>query len=519
MTRMLRNVFSNWTGMAVSMAVAFFLSPFLVHTLGDHDYGLWVLILSLTGYMSLLDVGLRVSVVKYVSQHSTLKEFDRMNAVIGTAFMFYSAAAVVVLCVTVAIAQFFPRVFTIDASDVTTAKYVVLLAGANVALSLVGSIPAGILAGLQRYDVSAAIGITGVLIRTAVIVALLRAGFGIVALASVHLGMQVFFASVSWAFARRTCPELRLAAGSASFATLREMWSYSVFVLVNNFGRFLLFGSGEIVIGSAVGAASVTYYAIAGTIAQYMQQIVVTMTQVFHPYAAALHARGSTDGLRTTALMSTKLSLLIGVPIAVTAVIAGGTFISLWMGPAYGLVAAPLLVVLTLARLVNLSQSGSYEVLLGMNRHRVPTMLNLAAGVLSVAGAVALVSSYGLTGAVVGGALPIVLIHGVVVPMYVIRVLDIGTKRYLREAVLPPLVAVVPYGAALAIAMRLVAPASLPVLGLIVVGTLPIFAVAAWFSCFNASERARVWASLPIGRLPVAPPTEAARAVDRRSEA
>ena len=53
-----RNVFSNWAGLVLNMATAFFMSPFLVRNLGDTWYGLWVLIRSTTGYMSLLDGGL-----------------------------------------------------------------------------------------------------------------------------------------------------------------------------------------------------------------------------------------------------------------------------------------------------------------------------------------------------------------------------------------------------------------------------------------------------------------------------
>jgi len=64
---LIRNIFSNWASVAINLAVAFLLSPFLVHSLGDSAYGLWVLVLSVTGYMGLLDTGLRVSIVKPVA--------------------------------------------------------------------------------------------------------------------------------------------------------------------------------------------------------------------------------------------------------------------------------------------------------------------------------------------------------------------------------------------------------------------------------------------------------------------
>ncbi len=492
MNRFLRNVLSNWAGMAASMAVAFFMSPFLVHTLGDHQYGLWVLIISVTGYMGLLDVGLRVSVVKYVSQLSALRDFEGLNRVASTALAIYGSVGVLIVLITLGIEVFFSRVFSIDGPDAETARAVLLLAGLNVAATLVVSIPAGVLAGLQRYDKSAAAGIATLVFRTAAIVGFVYGGFGIVALATAHLCSQIFYGVVAWRVARHECQTLRLARRLVSIDMAKQLWSYSAFVLVNNVGRVLLFGSSEVVVGSLLGTVAVTYYAISGTIAQYMQQIVVTMTQVLHPYAAAQHARGSTDGLRNAALMGTRLALLVGLPITVTVVIVGERFISLWMGPEYGRVAGPLLIVLTLSRLVHLSQAGSYEVLLGMSLHRVPTTLNLVAGVLGVTGSAVLARWYGLMGVAIGGALPILVLHGMFQPWYTNKSLNISWGTYLLRAVLPPVAAAIPYSLALLAVVSMTPPQSLFMLAVVVGGTLPVFGIAGLFLCFDPEQRNQI---------------------------
>jgi len=58
-TRTIRNVAANWGGFAFSILVTFFLSPFVVRHLGNGSYGVWTLIGSLTGYLGLLDMGVR----------------------------------------------------------------------------------------------------------------------------------------------------------------------------------------------------------------------------------------------------------------------------------------------------------------------------------------------------------------------------------------------------------------------------------------------------------------------------
>jgi hypothetical protein len=55
------NVASSWGGLAVNIAVGFFLSPFIEHNLGDRASSLWILIFSMTGYYGIFDSGIRCS--------------------------------------------------------------------------------------------------------------------------------------------------------------------------------------------------------------------------------------------------------------------------------------------------------------------------------------------------------------------------------------------------------------------------------------------------------------------------
>ncbi|MGD0907564.1 MAG: hypothetical protein ABSA96_08275, partial [Candidatus Acidiferrales bacterium] len=67
-SRPARNVLANWGGSISYMLIAFFLSPFIVHHLGTSRYGVWVLIVSFTGYLGLLDLGVRGTINYYVAR-------------------------------------------------------------------------------------------------------------------------------------------------------------------------------------------------------------------------------------------------------------------------------------------------------------------------------------------------------------------------------------------------------------------------------------------------------------------
>ena len=106
-----RNIFSNWANLAVSIGIGFFMMPFLVSRLGDTLYGIWMLVVSLVGYGSLLDFGVRSSIVKYVSQHHATGDQDALRRLFATTLAVYTIIGVIVLSLTGGAALFLQTCF------------------------------------------------------------------------------------------------------------------------------------------------------------------------------------------------------------------------------------------------------------------------------------------------------------------------------------------------------------------------------------------------------------------------
>src|ERR1700739_860107 len=100
-TRSLMNVMSSWGGLAVNIAVGFFLSPFILHHLGDDAFGLWVLIFSLTGYYGLFDFGIRSSLIRYVSRSQAIGDREELTRIVSTSLFSYTCVGLALVIPTV----------------------------------------------------------------------------------------------------------------------------------------------------------------------------------------------------------------------------------------------------------------------------------------------------------------------------------------------------------------------------------------------------------------------------------
>jgi len=486
---MIRNIFSNWTSVALNLAVAFLLTPFLVHSLGDSRYGLWVLVLSVTGYMGLLDTGLRVAIVKHTAQHNARGDSEGLNRVLFTGLSLYGSLSVLVVLLSLCAAAFFDRLFIVPPAELETGRVLAFVAGLNVALSLPLGIFGGLLAGLQRYDLLTGAGIIVLLVRTVAIVAAVSNGLGLLTLGWIHVASQVLNGVILLRMARTQFPKMDLRPRRLEGASVRSLYAYGGYIVLNNVAMFLLFYSGEALIGMFIGTAAVTSYSIARSLVQYLSTIIGSMTQVFHPYASDQHERGNANAVAAALIIGTKMSLLIALPIGAAYLIVGPTFIKLWMGPEYGLSAGPLLALLTVPQIVWLSQSTAGNVLLGVGRHRLVTTLNFVTGLAGIAMGLALVPFFGSAGVAFGMGLPILVSQAVLLPIWTARALKLRLREYFVEAYLGAFLAMLPFGGSLLIVSRLWPPSNLPVFAFQVLVCLTTLGPGTYFLAFNRKER------------------------------
>jgi hypothetical protein len=62
----LKNIASNWLLLAASVLVVYTLLPFNLHALGQESYGIWLLVVSLSGYLYLMNLGIPMASVQFL---------------------------------------------------------------------------------------------------------------------------------------------------------------------------------------------------------------------------------------------------------------------------------------------------------------------------------------------------------------------------------------------------------------------------------------------------------------------
>src|SRR5437868_8623633 len=113
-SKIARNIFFNFAGYGLNIAVAFFITPLTVHRLGQEAYGIWALIQQLMAYTTLCEFGLRIAVTRKVAQSAALGDHENINKALSTASLMLLLPAALVLAGTGLIAYHLPKLFPIS---------------------------------------------------------------------------------------------------------------------------------------------------------------------------------------------------------------------------------------------------------------------------------------------------------------------------------------------------------------------------------------------------------------------
>lgn len=491
--RVARNAVWNWTGMVVEAVVGFLLAPILIHRLGDESYGVWILIGSLTGYVGLLDFGMRGSVGRFVAFYHARGDHRGLLRTLNTATAILAAVACVAFAIIAGISAALPNVVDIPLHQQADAQAAFLIMGAQLGLFLLLRSADATLWGLHRFDLLNIIDIPVAILRGGLCVALVTLSYGLVELAWLTFAVTLISGGAKFLLCRRELPFLRFRREHVARANFRELTGYGFWNFLISTTAMLSSQLGPLVVSSVLGLIFVTPYAIAMRLNQYASMLLMAITGVMTPLATALHAQDDLHRQRRLFLETGKLCVLSTLLAFVHFLILGPAFLTLWLGPRFAGVWLPLIIVAT-GELLPKSVSMSSNTILGMARHRAVAWRGVAEGLIGLGGGTLLALRFGLPGFCTALAVGAFSIRGVYILIYTSKLLGLSPAAFFRECAWPLVRAIILPSIALFAAARYSSPDNWPQLVaysfLFTAATL-LFSALSLFGPERALSRAR----------------------------
>mgnify|MGYP001465151458 CR=1 FL=1 len=424
----------SYVNIVATIIIGLVYTPIMLRLLGQSEYGLYSLMGSLVGYLSVLDMGLGNTIVRYTAKNRANGTAETEAKLNGLFLFIYSIIGFVALGVGLILYANIENLFgtTLSAGEMQRARVMMRLLIFNVVVSFPLSIFSSIMQAYERFVFLRVTNILRVILNPLLVLPFLYWGYGSVMMVviSTILNLTCLLSNLYYCFRYLN---IRFCRGKFEKSFLCEIAGYSFFIFLNVIMDKVYWGTGQFVLGIVSGTIQVAIYAIAMQFMMMYMNFSTAISSVILPKVTMMVAEHvKISELTELMIRIGRLQYLLVGYILVMFILMGSEFIQLWAGSAY-LKAYPIVILLMAALLIPLIQNVGISILqaMNLNRYRM-TAYTICAGIALVA-SFPLAHQFGGVGCAIATAGSLFLSTGIIMNRYYANVIHLGIRKFWKN--------------------------------------------------------------------------------------
>jgi O-antigen/teichoic acid export membrane protein len=331
----IRNVFFNLASQALILGTSFITTPYIVNKLGADSYGVVILLSTILGYLSFLDLGLSGALTRYLTECASVYDWERFRRLLWSSLIFYASIGPIIISIFALI----PSKAILHGINIppnlhnafTTAFFI------GIAAWFVGFLtlpPHAILWAYHRLDMSSFLALINGALQPILTVTALFLGYGIlgVSIATLLTHVTVLIATI-WMSTR-----LHRSWGKPIWdpQSLKPLIRYGGWLTLAQVVSQVTGSVDKILIGSYLSPASVGYYSISISLPLKLWIIHGAFVSSAFPLIVSLkaHSASSAEVFHLVSRFAKSILLLLS-PFALFFIFFGHTFLSVWINETY----------------------------------------------------------------------------------------------------------------------------------------------------------------------------------------
>lgn len=402
----------SYVFMILEVLSTLLLTPLIISSLGDAEYGVYKLIASVTGYLLLLDLGMGNSVVRYIAKYKENSDIESSRKFVSVCIVFYSVISLVVLILGVVLIASFESIFAkgLSPQEIELSKKLLVLTVLNAAITLGTSVFSNIIIAYSRFAVAKGSAIVQIILRFGLTVVALQLGFKSLSIVAITLALTIairLYYIIYVLYIIKLKPKFK----NIDFTFIKDIISYSAFILLQMIATQINCYADQVLLGMFVSASSViiAVYGVGTQLVQYFQSMGQALGGILMPGVVKMVEKGATPKqLQNEMVRIGRFSLCILGIIFAGFLVNGQEFLLWWVGDDYS-ESYYVALMLMFAYVFILTESIGTQILWAKNKHRLQSVIKLCIVVANVALTIILIRWKPLIGATIGTFISLML--------------------------------------------------------------------------------------------------------------
>ncbi len=330
-------VILRYIQMISNVVIKFVYTPFLLRALGQNEYGLFSLTMSIVGYLAILDLGFGSTVTRFTVKYRSEGDNQKLYQLYSTLSVIYILIGLLAMLICFFLSISADSLFGRTMTDVEVGKLriMILLCGVNLLFTFPLQIAGSVLVAYEKFIVKNGVTLLFTFVQPIVMVALLylvnmKSVGAIVVVTSCNLLTYIIY----YVYAVRRL-DFKFSLRAFEPKMIRGLLTFSVWMFLVMVFEQLQYNSGQFIIGLFQGADIVAIWGIAMIFILNYRSISTAITNVFVPSFMSLSFANDNEGIENTVYRMTHVQALALVLILTNYILFGKAFIHLWAGGEY----------------------------------------------------------------------------------------------------------------------------------------------------------------------------------------
>lgn len=434
--KIIRNTVFNFMGRSWAMVVGLLLMPYMISVLGVERFGVWPLVFPITRYLGMFDLGAGTASVKYIAEYHTRREYDALNGIVNTSFVFYLIFGCCLIALVAACSDFILRFLRIPPAVFDEARFVLLGGAAILSLSNAFSVFEAVTKGLQRMEVTNTVAVLASLVDLVGTVVFLQLGYGLKGLVYKEVLVFILTAGLFVFFAFKLLPSLKVGLRFCRRESLWVLLGYGIKVQVSQMADLASSQVDKVLLGYFLGLSPVTFYELGAKVVLASKRMTRVLTSAIMPAASEIEARRDPETLLRLYFRASKYLALAATPLFLLVIFAAPLIMQSWMGTGYEL-SALAIQLLAFGHFVHLLTAVGTTIVKGIGKPEYETRYTLLLLVMNVGLGLTLVMRFGFLGVLIATCVSL-LVSSLYFLIIAHRLLEISLMQSIKHTYLKP---------------------------------------------------------------------------------
>lgn len=312
-------------------------TPFLTLKLGQAEYGLYSLVASVVGSLTILDFGFGNALIRYTANLKAKKQEQKLKEMFGMFFVIFCGIALVALIIGLIVYFNTENLFSRNMTDeeLRKMKIMLLLMIFNLCFTFVMSVYRSIIVAYERFVFQKVINLIRIVLNPLVMVIFLCYGYRAITMVVLQTIFNVLTLLADYYYCKRKL-DIKFVFGKFDFAFLKEVCLYSFWIFLNAIMDKIYWSLGQGVLGVYCGTKIVAIYGIAIQLQQMYMSFSTAISGVLLPKVTSMVAVKENDKAVSDLFIRTgRLQFIIMSFVLCGFTLFGRQFIELWVGESY----------------------------------------------------------------------------------------------------------------------------------------------------------------------------------------